>query len=289
MDPALLRAFLAVVDERHFRRAAARLQVAPSTLSQQISRLEQLAGTRLLNRHPVELTEAGDRFVGAARDLVAAADGAARRIDEIRSHPGARLRIGVLSHGAGPRMAQLIRTYRAARPDVRVSLVSLAFSSMASALLDGDVDVAFIRPALDDPRFDEYPILSEQRHVILPSHDERAHLTSLALRDLDRDTFLTPSSGTPFRYEAFLHLLDDRNDEPPRRCDTSCEHAEEFLTAVAAGLGIATTVTSFTQHYRWPGIAYVPLDDAKPAATTAIVRHDERRSVVHDFAALLAA
>ena len=184
-------------------------------------------------------------------------------------------------------MAHLIRTYRTQHPEVHVTMISLAFSAMTSALLDGLVDVAFVRPSLDDPRFEEHPVLTEQRYAILSDHDDRAHLPTLSLADLDRDTFLTPSKTAPARYGAFLHLLDDRNGEAPRTLDTRCDHAEEFLAAVAAGLGVATTVTSFTHHYSWPGISYVPLRDAKPASTTAILSSGESRPQVRGFATLL--
>ncbi len=289
MDVELLRAFLTVAAEQSFARAAQRLAIAPSTLSERIKKLEQLAGTPLLDRRPVVLTPAGQRLTVAAQRLVLAADSTVDRLAEIRREPRAVLRVGVLSHGAGTTMTDLIRVFRLQNPDVAIQLVALDFAETTTAVLDGKVDVAFVRPRLDDDRFDEHPLSTEQRWVILPTWDERAHLPALSPADLDRDTFLTPSRGTPSAYRSFLHLLPERNQESPRLRDSQCHFAEEFLTAVAAGFGIATTITSFTRHYRWPGVTYVPLIDAAPAATTAILAHDDQRSIVRDFARLLAA
>lgn len=289
MDTEVLRALLAVSAERSFGLAAQRLGIASSTLSERIKKLERLAGTTLVKRRPVVLTPAGERLAAAAERVVSAADLAVQRLSDIRDQPLAELRIGVLSHGAGATMTELLRTFRSVHPDVVVRLVALDFSETASAVLDGQVDVAFVRPQLNDDRFDEFPLTTEQRFVILPAWDERAHLPSLSYADLDRDTFLTPSRGAPTAYRSFLHLLTERNQEDPRQFDSQCHYAEEFLTAVAAGLGVATTIMSFTHHYRWPAVSYVPITNALPAATTAILSHEDQRTIVRDFAQLLAA
>src|SRR5580693_8562728 len=71
-----LRYFAAVADEGTFTRAAERLFIAQPTLSQQIGRLEQMVGTRLLERRRdgVHLTAAGTVLLDAARDVLSAVD-----------------------------------------------------------------------------------------------------------------------------------------------------------------------------------------------------------------------
>lgn len=69
MEIRYLRAFLAICEELHFGRAAARLHVAQLTLSDHLRHLERAVGTRLVDRGPrgVVLTEAGRLFEPAAR------------------------------------------------------------------------------------------------------------------------------------------------------------------------------------------------------------------------------
>src|SRR5688500_14789612 len=72
-DPTLLRAFVAVVEQKGFTRAAQALHLTQSTISQQVRRLEQETGHVLLDRsglHPIT-TEAGERLLGYARRLLA--------------------------------------------------------------------------------------------------------------------------------------------------------------------------------------------------------------------------
>src|SRR5919112_1341727 len=71
-----LRGFLAVAEELHFGRAAARLKMTQPPLSRQIQKLERVVGAQLLERdnRRVTLTAAGEVFLGEARRLLALAD-----------------------------------------------------------------------------------------------------------------------------------------------------------------------------------------------------------------------
>jgi Bacterial regulatory helix-turn-helix protein, lysR family/Phosphotriesterase family len=75
LDLRLLRHFVAVAEELHFTRAAARLYVAQQALSRDIRRLEQQLGVRLLTRttRQVRLTADGERLLVRARELLALA------------------------------------------------------------------------------------------------------------------------------------------------------------------------------------------------------------------------
>src|SRR6266508_3095261 len=73
LDPRLLRYFVAVAEELHFTRAAARLYVAQQALSRDIARLERQLGVRLFTRttRRVALTGEGERLLVRARELLA--------------------------------------------------------------------------------------------------------------------------------------------------------------------------------------------------------------------------
>src|SRR5436309_11468403 len=124
MELRHLRAFLAVAEELHFGRAAARLQMAQPPLSQSVRRLERELGVELFrrNRRHVELTTAGSALVPEARRTLAAADRAVAVVSAVASGSSGRLTLGFvgsLAHGVLP---LLVRELRRQAPEIEISL-----------------------------------------------------------------------------------------------------------------------------------------------------------------------
>ena len=139
LDLRLVRYFVAVADELHFGRAAAKLYISQPALSKQIRKLENQLGASLLvrdSRH-VTLTARGKRFLGEARTLLAIAE----RMQ--REHQPDVLRIAHIFELDTSRV--VADAYTAARKDIR--LVERALDSVGQfhALLDGLLDVAIMR------------------------------------------------------------------------------------------------------------------------------------------------
>src|SRR6185436_13560089 len=146
-----LRYFLAVADELHFGRAAERVHVAQPAISQQIRRLEAEIGTELFhrNRREVRLAPAGEalrdyavRAIDEVNDGVEAARRAAR--GEIGN-----LTVGFLETAASTIVPRAVRQFRAARPDVNLTLRELGVGAQIDDLQAGRLDVGIIRPPAD--------------------------------------------------------------------------------------------------------------------------------------------
>lgn len=107
LDPEAVEAFVLVADLRSFTRAAGVLNTTQAAVSLRLRRLEERLGQRLLERTPrqVRLSLAGERFLGPARDLVAAG----RRAAEAFAEKPARLAVGVTHHLVGPDLPRLLR------------------------------------------------------------------------------------------------------------------------------------------------------------------------------------
>jgi len=144
-----VRYFLAVADELHFGRAAARLHMAQPPLSQQIRLLEGEVGVKLFDRttRRVVLTAAGEAFLPEAQRVVTAADSAERVMAEFRSGEGGLLRLGFVDSAAFEVMPRYLRAYRQRHPQVQHDLQIMSSSSQLDALRSGQIDVGISRTA----------------------------------------------------------------------------------------------------------------------------------------------
>jgi DNA-binding transcriptional LysR family regulator len=120
-----LRALVAVGDERSFTKAAAKLGVSQSALSQTIRQLESRLGVRLLTRttRSVALTEAGERLVHTAAPRFEEIDAELEALSELREKPAGTLRITAGDHAIRsvlwPKLAKFLPNY----PDIKVEII----------------------------------------------------------------------------------------------------------------------------------------------------------------------
>ena len=152
LDLDLLRTFVAVVEAGGFTRAAERVHRTQSTVSQQIRKLEEDLGRRLIDRAGAvpAVTEEGEVLLGYARRLLAIA---AEARGALRA-PGLRpvLRLGVPEDFAGRRLSDLLSGFARACPELRLDTTS-GWSVELRRLLDaGDLDLALIKRETDAGR-----------------------------------------------------------------------------------------------------------------------------------------
>ncbi len=146
-DLDLLRTFTAVVECDGFTRAAERVHLTQSTVSQQVKKLETNLGHTLLLRDKstggVQTTEEGEVLLSYARKILAAAQEA---MDAMSSPQAPKtVRLGVPEDFAGRRLIDLLSGFSTASPHIRLDTVS-GWSTELRRLLDaGEIDLALIK------------------------------------------------------------------------------------------------------------------------------------------------
>ncbi|MFF7841474.1 LysR family transcriptional regulator [Streptomyces ossamyceticus] len=195
--PRLLRAFLAVVDELHFTRAAARLYIAQQALSRDVRRLERELGVELFVRttRQVALTPDGERLVPYARRVLEAQDALVGAFRQARP---------LLVDLNSPGLATGVRVLRRARelvPDVELlARYESGLTYAAAEILAGRLDVSFGRFAGLDPavraRLEQQPVRYEPMAVILPEDNRLAALDAVPLAELRGETVYA-GAGNP--------------------------------------------------------------------------------------------
>ncbi|MBD0747840.1 LysR family transcriptional regulator [Streptomyces sp. CBMA152] len=141
LDLAQVRAFAATAGTLHFGRAAEELNTSQQALSKRIARLEELLGVRLFERQGgVRLSEAGERFLPAAREALAAGERAVAAVTDA----GPAVRIDTWGHLYAPMrtVAEAVQALAAVRWEPGPGR---DWPSVAGALLRGDTDLGFGR------------------------------------------------------------------------------------------------------------------------------------------------
>jgi len=245
IDLRRVRYFVAVAEELHFGRAAARLGISQPPLSQQLQALEQDLGARLLhrNKRQVSLTEAGQLFLPEARALLAQAERAASIAARAARGALGTLRVGITESavltGALP---NLLSRFRERHPAVAVQLIEETSQEQIQALLDGRCDVGFMRlPASGafPAELDAYPLLSDPLVAVLPRQHRLADASeALGVAELAQEPFVffAPGAGTGV-YSQVLNLCRAAGYAP-----RVAQEAREVMTIaglVAARLGVS--------------------------------------------------
>ena len=147
LDLELLKTLVCVVDERSFTRAAERVHRTQSTVSQQISKLEESVGRALLIRDRtgkrVSPTEHGEILAAYARRLLSMAQEA----EDVLSAPTvlAPVRVGVPEDFNAQRMSAMLSDFLSIHPDVRLETVSGMSTDLNHKLHLGEIDIALIK------------------------------------------------------------------------------------------------------------------------------------------------
>lgn len=149
-DIDLLRAFIAVAECGGFTRAAQRLNRTQSTVSQQVQRLEQAAGARLLLRETrqVQLTEEGDRMLAYGRRLLSLHDEARAAIAGV-SHSG-EVRLGVAEDFAPVALPRALAEFNRLHPRLHVNVICDLSRSLMRQFHDGEQDLVVVKQDPDD-------------------------------------------------------------------------------------------------------------------------------------------
>ena len=270
MELRHLRYFVAVAHERNFTRAAERLHIAQPPLSRQIQQLEDELGLQLFEREsrPLKTTEAGRLFLEQAIQILERVDAVRTMMKRLKETGRPRFVIGFAASTMYAALPNLIRRFRAAAPEVELSLVEMVSYEQIAALKEGRIDVGFGRIRLDDPAVRRDVLRNEQLVLVLPvKHPLAAAQGPVSLADLAQEPLVIyPREPRPSYADQVISLFHDRGLEP-----NIVHEARELQTAiglVAAETGCAIVPISVARLKR-DDIVYRELDD--PSATSPII------------------
>jgi len=188
-----LRCFVAVAEELHFGRAAARLNMTQPPLSRQIQILERILDVALLERsnRTVRLTPAGQSFLAEARRLLKLAESAALLAKRVAKGKAGSINIGFTAASAYSYVPQLVAACRRELPEVEIALKEMVSGDQLKRLDSGEIDVGLLRPPVPRTGLRAFRVCAEAMIAAVPAGHPLARAEAISLEDLAIEPFIT--------------------------------------------------------------------------------------------------
>jgi DNA-binding transcriptional LysR family regulator len=280
LDLRKLRYFLAIAEDLSYTRAAQRLHVTQPVLSRQIRALETQLGVQLFVRDSTgtSLTPAGQLLLAEGSTLASSAEALVTRLARL----GAGTDSFTVGFMPGLTVTAPVRALAASHPEVEVLVLRTTWLDQVDVLLDGRVDVGYVRMPIDTVGLHTEYLFSEPRLAAVPLAHRLADRDGVRLAELAGENMLQHPSGIP----EWQGILADRTEDAPDLASMDFHSVEEKLEAVAAGRGISVLPESTARYYNRPDIAYLPITDIPDNEIRLAWAANRRSPLIDEFAEL---
>ncbi|MFD9325378.1 LysR family transcriptional regulator [Streptomyces sp. NPDC060065] len=273
MELRTLRYFVAVAEELHFGRAAARLHMSQPPLSRAIKQLETDVGATLLHRSAagVTLTPPGAALLDEARTLLEQAEQA--RVRVAAAAGASAITVGILGDSTDPGATRLAAAYRRRHPGVEVRIRDTDLTDPTCGLRAGLVDVALTRVPFDETGLTVHELRADPVGAVLRADDPLAGRDRLKLADLaDRRWFQFPEGTDPV-WRSYWNGGEPREGPVVRA-------VQECLQAVLWNGTVGMTPLG---HEPFEQLAVVPLTDMAPSRVVVAWNEGDANPLIRSF------
>jgi LysR family transcriptional regulator, benzoate and cis,cis-muconate-responsive activator of ben and cat genes len=278
--------FLAVAMDLHFGRAAKRLALAQSSVSEAITSLEREVGGQLFVRtsRQVHLTPLGEKFrlgVEPAALVLRATLDDCRKAALGQTN---RLRIGFLGGGLYEMTLPFVRHLKQ-KFNIDVDWVELSLLDQFEAVALRKVDAAICRLPLSHDGLVQCTVLfSEKKKLVVPVRHRLADRSVIDPEELALETLPTLPDDHQLGAWAAVHFPDHTPSGRPIARGPVVTTIRECLAAVESGAAVVIVGERLELYYANPAVRYVEIGVA-PVETALVRRRADRRSAIQDLEA----
>lgn len=270
MDLRDLRCFVAVAEELHFGRAAARLRISPPPLTQRIKALEQQLDVLLLKRtkRSVALTAAGSALLVEARRLLIQADGLAATVHRAARGEIGHLRAGVVGSAIFSQARDVQATLARLLPDVRLVWHEMSSVEQMESLRDNRLDLGLVSASTAPEGVVLGRTIREPLVVALPSTHRLASRSTIAMQTLRDEVFILGARHlSPSLYDRVISACAAAGFSP--HVDHQAGHMMTYISLVAIGAGISLVPASMAKA-GMAGVTFVRLKGPVPYSEVSL-------------------
>jgi DNA-binding transcriptional LysR family regulator len=277
MDLRQLRYLVALADEQHFTRAAAREHITQPALSQQIRRLEDELGITLVERttRHVTITGAGNVLVARARRILAELDAAHAELLALKGMESGRVRVGTM-HTMGPIDVSLVLAiFHERHRAVELTVREESSEELAAMVRDDELDLAFlsVTERIESHGLGLHQLVLEELVVLLEPGHRLAGRRKLKIADLKDEEFISFREGARLR-ELLFAAAKEAGFQPNVKLESN--ESQRIRRLVSRGMGVAILPRSDAIA---PGseVAVVELTDPPLARDITLAWREGRR------------
>ena len=290
MELRHLRYFVAVADTLNFRRAAERVHIEQSPLSQQIRNLEQELGVELLTRthRRVALTHAGQVFLADAQAILARATAGADRARRAARGSLGALSIAYLTSMTNSFFTSVVRDFQRQYPGVALSFGDMVPSAILDAIANRTADVGFLRGVFPTEGFAVEQLNSEALVVALPrNHRLTQKKKKLTGEDLATEPFVMVPDEGAMGYNDVVRAYCRESGFSPK-VSAEGNQMQSVVWLVHLGLGLSLVPASLQGLHR-ENVIYKELRDAPSITAKLVYRRNDASPVLRNFVNLVVA
>lgn len=285
MELRQLRYFVKTAETRNFSHAASCLNIAQSSLSQQIKHLEDELGTQLFIRdsHSLQLTEAGEVILPFALRTIQDAEACVDRINDLRKLLTGTLNIGV-THSFSPILTESVISFIKMYPKIKVNIVYKQMNELMELLSNRELDfVLAFKPIQTFPNVESHILFQNTLSAIVGKNHPLASKEKVSISELEKYDLALPSKGMQAR-NAFNNIVSD--------CDVFKIRLE--LNDVNTLLKLVrqtslVTVLAEDSIYDFSDVKAVPIDvhDNQMSGCVHILKETYRKQSMQEFIRIL--
>ena len=285
MDQKSLMSFVVLAEELQFIRAAKRLNITQSALSQLIARLEKELGVELFERtkRSVRLSECGHVFLPEAQRVIEDIEKAAETARRAARGQVGKIAIAYVDAAPFSLLSPVIMQFRKAFPDVEMVLHEMTSTEQFGALQNDHIDIGLLRPLYTAEWMRTVTLLQEPYVVAMHKEHELAGQEAVHIRALIKEKFLFTSKEKAKYINSNWDAIFSRHGMVPIVVQ-EVNQLHAMLSLVGAGMGMAFLPLSVAQNNNH-GVVYRPITgvDTPSAQLNIAWRDGTNNALINNF------
>ncbi len=275
MELRHLRCFIAVAEELHFARAAARLHIEQSPLSRIIKDLEYRLGVQLFERttRSTRLTWAGKVLLEEARRVLAVVDQAKASVKSAAAGYQGRIRVALSDGIPQARLSALLAQCREEEPEVDISLTEVTFTEQVKGINNDIFDIGFAQSDEAGDGLVAEPVWFDPLVVAVPARHPLLSYRRVPLEEVVRYPLVLCDPQVCEGFWQQLQQVFSRVEAQLTIADR-VQTLDLMMSLVAAGYGLGFSSLARINELNNPDVVARQLDGCETMLTTYLIRRE---------------